>query len=43
MVPENKSNTRQRKKSDKSNEIEQVVEKRDSIVNGDENSKQKKQ
>lgn len=43
MDPDNKSNTRQRKKLEKSNEIEQKVEKEDLIVDDDENSKQKKQ
>lgn len=43
MVSENKANVRQRKKSEKSNDNEQEVVKKDQIANGEENSKQRKQ
>lgn len=43
MGSESKTNVRQRKKSDKSNDVEQELVKKDPAINGDENSKQKKQ
>lgn len=43
MGTENKANVRQRKKSEKSNDVEQELVKKDPASNGDDNSKQKKQ
>lgn len=43
MVTENKSNARQRKKNEKSNESGEEVVKKDPVSNGEEVSKQRKQ